>query len=157
MAGGDIAMPRKKKKVATASGAVAGLLRKSKVVFPEGCVSLEDRTRYVDDLRRVRMNELVHDAADDGETITMWYDDMGISGRGQYISKRTGLARFNKDVQEGKIRLLYGRDLSRLFRSVKHQEFWFDDMAEYGCDVRCADLARNLDPAATRFQRQMMG
>jgi len=151
-------MPRKKKqKVATADAAVAGLLRKSKVVFPDGCVTLEDRTRYVDDLRRVRMCELIADAERDGETITLWYDDMGISGTGQYVSKRTGLARLNKDAKEGKIRLLYSRDLSRLYRSVKFQEFWFDEMEEYGCDVRCADLSRNLDPAATRFQRQLMG
>lgn len=151
-------MPRKKKqKVATVDGAVAGLLRKSKVVFPDGCETLEDRTRYVDDLRRIRMSELIADAERDGETITVWYDDMGISGTGQYVSKRTGLARLNKDVKEGKIRLLYSRDLSRLYRAVKFQEFWFDEMAEYGCDVRCADLPRNLDPAATRFQRQLMG
>jgi DNA invertase Pin-like site-specific DNA recombinase len=150
-------MAKKAKKSPVSVGLVGGYVRKSKIDWPAGCDTLEDRKAHVDQLRRIRQAEIEADAARDGQTIDIWYDDMNISGRGEFIAKRLDFARLCNDAREGKLRLLYTRDLSRLFRHVKGQEFWFDEMEECGCEVRAGDLPQAADRSSTRFVRQILG
>lgn len=96
-------MPAKQKPPRYASdGLVAGYVRRSVVTFP---------AEWDVEQRRDRVAELTADAARDGERIDVWYDDMGVSGRGEFLARRLDFARATGDAKAGKIRRLYARDL----------------------------------------------
>ena len=61
----------KKRKPLNTTGAVAGYVRVSdvKAKFPPECQSYEQRAAFVENLRRLRMSELIGDAARQNETI----------------------------------------------------------------------------------------
>ena len=149
----------KKKRPLNTTGAVGGYLRVSdvKAKFPDTCTSLPDREAFVESLRRLRMSELIADAEAQGETITAWYDDMGISGTGEYLALRTDFDRARLDAKSGTLRKLYARDLSRLFRDLVQQELWFADMEKWGCDVAIKDLPFIADAATRILLRQNLG
>jgi hypothetical protein len=107
--------------------------------------------------RRIRMAELVDDAAKDGLTIDLWYDDMGLSGRGEFLEKREGFERARQDANAGRVGVLYARDLSRLFRDLVQQELWFAEMGKAGCAVRIQDLPFIADDATRVLIRQQIG
>ncbi len=156
-AGGGVLGLAGKKKSNPAAGLVAGYVRKSVLEWPDGCVSVEQRTAYVDDLRRARVGEIVSDAARDKETIDLFYDDMGISGRGEFLEKRVALERMRQDALAGKLRIIYVRDSTRLFRKLRHSEAFFDEMEEIGVEVRGQDIAKSGDRPSDRVNRQVMG
>ncbi len=70
-------MPKKKRPQNT-TGAVAGYVRVSDVKskFPPDCLTLAQKEKFVENLRRLRVAELVADAGCQGETITALYDGM---------------------------------------------------------------------------------
>ena len=146
-----------KKPDAAAAGAVGGYLRVSLIVFPPECRAAEERAAFVDGLRQTRKAELCREAAAQGETITEWYDDLGVSGRGEFYPKRVAFSRARRDAKEGRLRSLYARDLSRLFRNVVQQELWFAEMEELGVAVHAQDLPFAADAATRRLLRQQMG
>ena len=137
--------------------AVGGYVRLSRLVFPPECLTLPQRRAHVDQLRDVRRRELQADAARFGQVITLWYDDMGVSGRGKYLDRRVDFARARRDAARGALRTLYARDLSRLFRNVVQQELWFAEMEDLGVCVRAEDLPFMSDAATRRLVRQWMG
>jgi DNA invertase Pin-like site-specific DNA recombinase len=134
----------------------AGYVRISRVAFPADC---DDATRaaVVDGLRQLRMAELSADAARRGESIEAWYDDIGVSGRGEFLEKRTGLMRLCRAAREGRLKRVYVRDVSRLFRDLVGQEAWFAEMEGLGVEVCAADLPALADPASGRLLRQQIG
>lgn len=148
-------MPKKKSKPNT--GAVAGYIRKSNLIWPPGCTTLEARTAFVDELRRTRVSELVTDAAQRGEVIDVWYDDMGISGTGDFLEKRLAFDQLRRDALAGKVRCLYARDLSRLFRNLVQQELWFGEMETRGVEICIQDLPFIADEATRTLLRQNVG
>ena len=140
-----------------ASGAVGGYLRVSLIVFPPACRTPEERSAFVGELRQIRKVELQKEAAQQGETITEWYDDLGVSGRGEFYPKRVAFSRARRDAKEGRLISFYARDLSRLFRNVVQQELWFAEMEDLGVCVRAEDLPFMTDAATRRLVRQWMG
>lgn len=149
----------KKRKPLNTTGAVAGYVRVSdvKAKFPPDCTSYEQREKFVEDLRRLRMSELIADAARQNETITEWYDDMGVSARGEFLVQRVSFDRARRDAQAGRVRKIYARDLSRLFRDLVQQELWFAEMDGYGCAVSIQDLPFIADEATRILLRQNLG
>src|SRR5690348_1028320 len=113
----------------------AGYLRVSHIIFPEGCDGPAAHAAHVDALRALRRAELEADAARAGETIGLWYDDMGVSGRGDALERRVAFERLRGDALRGRVRAVYARDLSRLFRDLVQQELWFCDMEDAGVAV----------------------
>ena len=146
-----------KKPETAAAGAVGGYLRVSLIVFPPECRAAEERAAFVDGLRQIRKAELCREAAAQGEAITEWYDDLGVSGRGEFYPKRVAFSRARRDAKEGRLRSLYARDLSRLFRNVVQQELWFAEMEDLGVTVHAQDLPFAADAATRRLLRQQMG
>ena len=140
-----------------ASGAVGGYLRVSLIVFPPACRTPEERSAFVGELRQIRKVELQKEAAQQGETITEWYDDLGVSGRGEFYPKRVAFSRARRDAKEGRLISFYARDLSRLFRNVVQQELWFAEMEDLGVTVHAQDLPFAADAATRRLLRQQMG
>ena len=88
--------------------------------------------------------------------IELWYSDIGVSGRGKFLKKARSLAQLRQDARNGKIRCIYARDLSRLFRDVIGQEVWFAEMSRYGCAVHVADLPDGDNPSAN-LTRRLLG
>ena len=153
-------MPAKKQTespAATPAGAIGGYLRVSLITFPPDCRTREGRSALVDELRQVRKVELQAEAARNGETITAWYDDLGVSGRGEFYPKRVAFSRARRDAKEGRLISFYARDLSRLFRNVVQQELWFAEMEDLGVAVHAQDLPFAADAATRRLLRQQMG
>lgn len=148
-------MPKKKSK--TNTGAVAGYIRKSNLIWPPGCTSLEARIAFVDELRRTRVSELITDAAQRDQTIDVWYDDMGISGTGDFLEKRLAFDQMRRDAIAGRVRCLYARDLSRLFRNLVQQELWFGEMENFGVEICIQDLPFIADQATRTLLRQNVG
>lgn len=140
-------MPKRRKQLDLTGGAVAGYLRKSRVIFPADVVTQAQRTAYMEGIKRTRVNELLADAGRDGETITAWYDDIGISGRGEHIDERVAYARMIDDARGGKVRRIYARELSRIGRDFAEGEIFFALMDTLGVNVSCADLP-SLSPDA---------
>ena len=149
----------RKKRLQNTTGAVAGYVRVSDVKskFPPDCVSYEQRVEFVENLRRMRMSELIADADRQGDTITAWYDDMGVSARGEFLVRRVDFDRARRDAKAGTIRKIYARDLSRLFRDLVQQELWFAEMDGYGCAVAIQDLPFIADEATRILLRQNLG
>jgi DNA invertase Pin-like site-specific DNA recombinase len=150
-------MARLPKRIPHPDARVGGYLRVSNVHFPPDCRTPEQRTDFVDGMRRVRMAELAADAAGHGDEIAVWYDDMGVSGRGEFLARRTDFERLRLDARQGRVRAVYARDLSRLFRDVVQQELWFNEMKDCGVRVQAQDLPFATDPATQRLLRQQMG
>jgi hypothetical protein len=150
-------MPAKPPRRPRADARIGGYLRMSNVHFPDDCHGLAERQAFIDDLRRVRKAELVADAARRGESIEALYDDLGVSGRGQLLQKRTDFERLRLDARAGRVRTVYARDLSRLFRDLVQQELWFAEMESCGVGVQAQDLPFAPDPATRRLLRQQMG
>ncbi|MEO7716836.1 MAG: recombinase family protein [Capsulimonas sp.] len=147
----------KKKPLPNPNGLIAGYLRMSDVKFPDGCTSVADREAFVDQLRRIRMSELIQDAERDRCKIDVWYDDIGISGRGEYLAKRLAYQSMLRDAKAKKLRAVYARDLSRLGRDLIEQESFFLQLEACAVDVRVADLPTSGDPAARTLVRQQLG
>jgi hypothetical protein len=139
------------------AGVIGGYLRVSLIIFPPECRTPEERAGFVDELRQIRKVELQKEAAQQGETITEWYDDLGISGRGEFYPKRVAFSRARRDAKEGRLRSFYARDLSRLFRNVVQQELWFAEMEDLGVMIHAQDLPFASDAATRRLLRQQMG
>ncbi len=152
-------MSRKKKKapIASPDGAVCAYIRKSVVKWPDGCETLADKEAHVEDLRRVRRGELLDDAARAGLEIDRWYDDMGVSGRGEFLEKREGFARLRADAKAGRVRAVLGRDLSRLFRDFVQQEIWFQEMAALGVSVYADGSLQTGEGPHAKMIRQIIG
>ncbi|BDI28024.1 hypothetical protein CCAX7_000750 [Capsulimonas corticalis] len=147
----------KKKPLPNLNGLIAGYLRISDVKFPDGCVSVPDKEAFLDKLRQIRMSELMQDAERDGCTIDIWYDDIGISGRGEYLAKRIAYQEMLRDAKAKKLRAVYARDLSRLGRDLIEQENFFLQLEAQAVDVRVADLPTSGDEAARTLVRQQLG
>ena len=62
---------------------IGGYLRVSRVLFPPECQTPADRAHHIEYLRQIRRSELEADAARNGDRISAWYDDIGMSGRGE--------------------------------------------------------------------------
>lgn len=150
-------MPSKKKKPQDNVGSTVGYIRKSVIQWPEGCTTPEQRRAHVDDLRRIRVHELIADAARDGRTVDAWYDDMGVSGRGEFLDKRVEFDRLTREAKSGLVGHVYARDLSRLFRDLVQQEMWFAEMDACGCAVHIQDLPFIADEATRVLLRQQLG
>jgi hypothetical protein len=139
------------------SGLIAGYLRISDVKFPDGCTTVADKEAHLDKLRQIRMSELMQDAERDGAAIDTWYDDIGISGRGEYLAKRIAYQEMLRDAKAKKLRAVYARDLSRLGRDLIEQENFFLQLEAQAVDVRVADLPTSGDEAARTLVRQQLG
>ncbi len=149
-------MPAKKR--ATSAGLIAGLIRKSDVPWPEGCDTPAARAAHLDELRALRRAELAADAARDNLAIDVWYDDMSVSGRGQFLDKREGFLSMWQHAKEGKLRIIYTRDISRVGRDFLYVETFFVEMESLGVIVRVSDLpavAEN-ERAEERIGRNML-
>lgn len=149
-------MPRKKARPISPDAKICGYVRKSDVRFPQECVSLQERQEFVEHLRRIRVLELTEDARRDGVEIDVFYDDMDISGRGEFYEKRVGFNQMRDDALHGKIKRIYARDLSRLFRNLMQQEIFFAEMEEAGVEVRVQGLPPSNDSHSIAM-RQMFG
>ena len=134
-----------------------GYLRVSIIAFPDNCRTVPERMAFVEVLRSIRKAELVKEAAQNGEVITRWYDDLGISGRGEFYPKRLAFSRARLDAKERELHSFYARDLSRLFRNVVQQELWFAEMEDLKVTVHAQDLPFASDAATRRLLRQQMG
>jgi hypothetical protein len=128
--------------------AVAGLIRKSDVRYPDGCDSPEAREAYERDLVQTRMAELVTDATRDGLTITRWYIDLDVSGRAAYEHRRAGLMQLLADARAGLVHTLYARELARIYRDTVKSIVFKGEMRRLGVDVRARDMMRSEDAAA---------
>jgi len=73
-----------------------------------------------------------HEAERNGETITHYYEDYGVSG---VKSTRDGLQDLIDDAQRNKFSRLYVYDLSRLSRSVKHLLETVDILKDLGVEL----------------------
>ena len=139
------------------NGLIGGYLRISDVKYPDDCDSAPDKELFIDKLRRVRMSELIQDAARDGCKIDIWYDDIDVSGTAKNLIKRLAYQEMIKDARARKLRAVYARDLSRLGRFLIEQESFFLQLERFAVDVRVADLPSSGDPAARILVRQQLG
>jgi len=146
-----------KKPLPKTDGITAGLIRKSRVIYPHWCVSDTQKEQYEEELVLTRKAELIADAARDNLLIDRWYIDMAVSGRPEFEDKRLGLAALRAEATSGGVRFIYTRDLSRIFRGVRRQEEFFEEMTRLGVEVRAADIPRVADPATQDLVRQNMG
>lgn len=135
---------------------VAGYVRVSVLQYPPGCEGPEARSTHRDALSARRRAELAADAARDGRAVTVWYEDLGVSGRTE-AKDRDGLARLGADAAAGRLAHIYVRDLGRLFRNAAAQEHWFAEMETRRVEIHAADLPAAADPSARRLARQQLG
>jgi DNA invertase Pin-like site-specific DNA recombinase len=149
--------PERHKGEAEAGRLTAGYVRVSVVAFPEGCTDAAGRNTWLAGLQTRRRSELAADAARSGDRIDVWYDDLGVSGRGEHRERRAGFGQLCRDARRGRLRRVYARDVSRLFRDLTGQEAWFAEMEAWGVEVRAGDLPAASDPASARLFRQQMG
>lgn len=155
--GGSFLADGKRRRRPDASAAVAGYVRVSHLEFPVDRRDPADRQAWVEGLRHLRRAELASDAARDGQVITAWYDDLGVSGLGEARARRADFERLRADASRGRIRAVYARDLSRLFRDLLQQELWFAEMEACGVVIHAQDLPFTPDAATGRLLRQQLG
>ena len=124
---------------------VAGLIRKSDVRYPDGCDTPAARETYEKELIQTRMAELVSDAARDGEAVTVWYIDLDVSGRAAFEHQRAGLHQLLADARAGRVRVLYARELSRIYRDTVKSILFKAEMEKLGVEVRARDMIKSAE------------
>ncbi len=135
----------------------AAYIRFSKVTFPDGCITEDAQNAFLLELTAVRRLELRQLAAGQGQSVHVWYEDLGRSGRGKFLSSRVQFEALTVAARAGKLRSIFAWDLSRLFRDLVQQELWLEEMEKLGVSVHIQDLPIAVDAPTRRLLRQELG
>lgn len=95
--------------------------------------SLKNQRDFFEEYVTKQGNELVHIYCDEAKS-------------GTKMKNRTGLNNMIKDAKAGKFNILYVKDISRLFRNVKHFINVTEELEAHGVTVFFIDLGVNVDP-----------
>lgn len=136
---------------------VAGYIRCSVLEYPDHCTGETARAAFLADMIASRRAELIQMAAGHGQQIHSWYEDLGRSGRGQFLASRTGFEALTLAAREQRLTDVFAWDLSRLFRDLVQQELWLGEMESLGVAVHIQDLPFAIDIPARRLLRQELG
>ena len=143
--------------IATTGRGIAGYVRCSQFIFPAACQEAAARVALVAQFSALRQTELGQIAAEAGQVIDTWYQDIDRSGRAEYQDKRTGFEAMTLAARTGQLGAIFVWDLSRLFRDLVSQELWLQEMETLNVAVYIQDLPFAADPATRRLLRQELG
>lgn len=134
---------------------VAGLIRKSEVVYPPECVTVEQRAAHDEREIDKRKGVLRDMAAKDGEAIAQFYIDWAISGRAEHASERAALIRLEVEIDKGNVRRIYTEAMSRVHRDVMLGIRFMENCIARGTHLVAGDLGSYVT-AADRFKAHIM-
>lgn len=121
------------------------------------CRTAADRAAFLDRERLVRRTELQTQAAQDGATIGVWFEDWNVSGQAESLRDRLQFETLRQAARRGEIQAVYARDLSRLFRDLVQQEMWLAEMEKWGVCICIPELDFDVDAPTRALIRHQIG